>query len=113
MKNQINKKDLHKTIGNIHNEMQNQKIDLDPPYQRGRVWLNKDKEAFIDSIYFDILPSPIIMNNDNTIGKYICIDGKQRITTIVEFIENKFSIKIDDKYVYYLWFNNLIKRKVE
>ncbi len=98
---QINKKDLHKTISNIHNEMVNDKIDLDPPYQRGRVWLNKDKQAFIDSIYYDILPSPIIMNNDNTLGKYICIDGKQRITTIVEFIENKFSINIDEKNVFY------------
>lgn len=96
-----NKKELHKTIYNIYIENLNNKIDLDAQYQRGRVWINKDKEAFIDSILNDILPSPIVMNNDNSIGKYICIDGKQRITTIVDFIDNKFPIKQEGIMVYY------------
>lgn len=96
-----NKKELHKTIYNIYMEYVNNKIDLDAQYQRGKVWINKDKEAFIDSILMDILPSPVIMNNDNSIGKYICIDGKQRISTIVDFIDNKFPIKQQETMVYY------------
>lgn len=96
-----NKKEMHKTIYNIYTEYSNNKIDLDAPYQRGHVWITKDKEAFIDSILVDILPSPIVMNNDNSIGKYVCIDGKQRISAIVDFIENKFSVKQQDKSIYY------------
>ena len=70
-------------------------LDLNPPYQRRSVWNQKYKDDFIDTI-LNGYPSPAIFLyreiTDSGISKYSVVDGKQRLSTLFEFTENKFPI---------------------
>jgi len=73
--------------------------------QRDLCWTLEQKQKFIISLLEgkDVGKFTIYVNWDRD-GIYEIIDGKQRINTIIEFIENKFSICAPDNNSYY--FNN-------
>lgn len=67
-------------------------LDLSPTYQRGNVWDTTDKIALLDSIFakVDIGKFVFIRLPFRDAGLcYEVLDGKQRITTIMEFYENR------------------------
>lgn len=64
-------------------------IGLDAPYQREIVWCDNKQSAFIDSVIKGIVPNPIILNTDHNEPSIICIDGKQRLTSLHRFKNNK------------------------
>ena len=74
-------------------------IDFDPDYQRGYVWDVKDKEMLLDSIFknIDIGKFVLIHISDEEWHKrglsYEILDGKQRLSTLIEFYENKLAYK--------------------
>ncbi len=74
-------------------------IDFNPDYQRGYVWEQKDKELLLDSIFknIDIGKFVFIRLSDpdwleRNLG-YEILDGKQRLSTLIEFYENKLSYR--------------------
>jgi len=69
----------------IANMVKGEAIDIKPKYQRRERW-NKDKQsALIESFLLNIPVPPIYLAEDEY-GKYSVIDGKQRITSIYNFI---------------------------
>lgn len=70
-------------------------LDLDPPFQRRSVWNDKYREEFIDTLLLDY-PAPAIFmfGTIDELGntKYQLVDGKQRLTTIFDFISNKWPV---------------------
>lgn len=75
-------------------------IDLNPAYQRDFVWDEKDKSYLLDSVF----------HNGIEIGRFVLVklsgeawkkrdysheilDGKQRLSTLIEFYENRISYK--------------------
>lgn len=82
--------------GLLHYYYHSYGIDMNPDYQRGLVWTLEDKVNLIDSIF-----------NNIDIGKFVLLgrayrekepnfeilDGKQRLTALVEFYENRYSYK--------------------
>lgn len=76
------------------------KIILDPPYQRNVVWDDERKAGFINSLLKGINSHHLIFNMDEQ-NNCICMDGKQRITAIVEFSHNKFPVNYDNVSYYY------------
>lgn len=69
-------------------------IDLNPDYQRGNVWTDEQKYNLIKSIFrnidigkFTIIRRPFSKDLDSY---YEMLDGKQRLTTILEFYEDRF-----------------------
>ena len=74
-------------------------IDVEPDYQRGYVWEIEDKEKLIESIFdnADIGKFVLVhLDTEEWLEKdvsYEILDGKQRLTTLVEFFENRFSYK--------------------
>jgi hypothetical protein len=70
-------------------------LDLDPPYQRRSVWTTSEKKQFLDTV-FNNYPSPAIFlhkafdERDRAI--YHVVDGKQRLTSILEFVNNDLSL---------------------
>lgn len=73
-------------------------LDLEPPYQRKSVW-NKDyKVYFIDTILRNF-PCPTIFLgveiSPTGITKYRVVDGKQRLLTVIEFINGEFATSAD------------------
>ncbi len=77
-----------------------EKIILNPPYQRNVVWKTDQKAAFIDSLLRGINSHHLIFNITEK-GQHVCMDGKQRITSLVEYSQNKFPVTIDEISYYY------------
>jgi len=65
------------------------RLNLDHPYQRGLVWDMEHKLKLIDSIVTGLgIPSVYLrMNRDYS---YEVIDGKQRIHTLISFMDDDF-----------------------
>jgi Protein of unknown function DUF262 len=70
-------------------------LNLDPPYQRRSVWTQSFKDYFIDTLLLEY-PAPTVFLyeeiSDEGVTKYNVVDGKQRLTTIFGFIQNKFPV---------------------
>ena len=67
--------------------------EMNPPYQRGYVWNRKEKEKLISSIFqnIDIGKFSFIKNPSYSDKSYEILDGKQRLSAILEFYENNLS----------------------
>lgn len=71
-------------------------IDMNPDYQRGYVWDLEDKRKLIDSIFKEAKIGLFVLNKkpfSPTGPQSEIIDGKQRLTAIIEFIEDRFDYK--------------------
>ncbi|MFB9981026.1 DUF262 domain-containing protein [Mesorhizobium kowhaii] len=76
----------------------NGQLDLDPPYQRRSVWTRRDRQFFLDTIFRNY-PSPAIffdktIADDGTVTYHV-VDGKQRLETILAFVNNKIRLSTD------------------
>ncbi len=83
------------SILEIYQKIQSGKLILDPDYQRNIVWKVDKKVAFIESLYMGILIPPIYVveiPGESILdgASYEVVDGKQRLTTILSFVEDKF-----------------------
>lgn len=66
--------------------------------QRGLVWSDEKKGKLIESLIrgFEIPPLCLILiENGTTLGKFLVIDGKQRLSTIHQFFSNKLSVSFE------------------
>lgn len=72
------------------------KIDPRPQYQRGPVWLPKDKQLLIDSILraYDI-PKIYLRKVDTRAYTYEVADGQQRLMAIWEFLDDQYPLPND------------------
>src|SRR5437867_12775672 len=69
------------------------RIDLDADYQREKIWSRKNQEELLDSMIQDIdIPKLYLAKVDNESFDFECIDGKQRMSTLLAFF------KPDDEY---------------
>lgn len=88
-------------------------MELNPEYQRGIVWTDEQKQNYIKNLFEGrayIQPTIILYSDDSKPGIswiWEVLDGKQRLTTIFEFIENEFPININGMDVF---FDNLIDK---
>lgn len=67
-------------------------INLQPEYQRRRVWEVVKRSAFIESLLLNI-PIPPIFLYENELGRYEVMDGQQRLNTVIDFYNNVFALK--------------------
>lgn len=71
-------------------------LDLNPDFQRGFVWVNKSQTLFIDSLIKQLpIPSLCISLDINT-QKRLVIDGLQRISTIIRFLNEAEDWKLSN-----------------
>ncbi len=76
----------------IHDMIESGDIDLNPDFQRNFVWDSLQKSRLIESILLRI-PLPMFYFSEDKEGLITVVDGLQRLTTIKEFMDNKFSLK--------------------
>ncbi|MDE8740378.1 DUF262 domain-containing protein [Pectobacterium polaris] len=70
-------------------------IEIQPDYQRkDRIWSDDKKSKLIESILMG-LPLPIFYFGERKNDNWVVIDGLQRLTTIQDFMQNKFPLKLD------------------
>ncbi len=70
-------------------------LELEPPYQRRSVWNQEYKDFFIDTVLNGYPAPAIFLYQEITpegISKYGVVDGKQRLSTLFDFAENKFPV---------------------
>lgn len=66
-------------------------VDLSPHFQRRSVWSKKAKSRFIESLVLGIpIPQILLAEDQNTKNKFLVLDGKQRLSAIKEFFEERF-----------------------
>ena len=92
------------SIAEIYQKIKDEKLILDPDYQRRAIWGNDKKTAFIESLYMEIMIPPIYVVEipgedilDET--KYEVVDGKQRLTAIMDFI--KGTLRLSERNLEY------------
>lgn len=76
----------------ISDMIDNGDIDLTPDFQRNLVWDSHQKSRLIESILLRI-PLPMFYFSEDDEGRITIVDGLQRLTTIKEFMDNKFALK--------------------
>ncbi len=67
-------------------------IDLEPHYQRRERWGSDKQSALIESFILNVPVPPVYLSEDD-FGKYSIIDGKQRLTTIRNFLDGTFRLR--------------------
>jgi len=107
----IRNKELHKMLDN---KIQNynikhisvndiikiaSKIELKPSYQRGNVWDEETMGEYINSVMLDIIPTSLVIHVEGEQRE--CVDGLQRITSLMRFRKNKIYTKIGGKRYFY------------
>lgn len=88
-------------VQDLVNDHRDDKIDLNPWYQRRSVWTRAQKSYLVNTL-FERKPIPALYvrhSIDVEKGRSIkeIVDGQQRARTIIEYCSNKFSAKIDIK----------------
>src|ERR1700761_7643058 len=74
-------------------------LQMKPPFQRNLVWTTKQKSFLIDTILNGYPVPELYMQDitDETGSKiYTVVDGQQRITACLEFLNNQFQIDPKD-----------------
>lgn len=106
------------TIATFHENYILDKYNLSPPYQRHSVWTPEKQSFLIDSILKNFPMPPVFLRQhiDDSSGKttYDVIDGKQRLTSIIKFINNEIpaateleNTDFDDPKIAGKYFNEL------
>ncbi|MCD8221489.1 MAG: DUF262 domain-containing protein [Clostridiales bacterium] len=92
------------SISEIYQKIKEKKLILDPDYQRNDIWLNDKRTAFIESLFMGIMIPPIYVveiPSEDILEetKYEVVDGKQRLTAILDFI--KGNLKLNERNLEY------------
>lgn len=72
--------------------IERKEIIITPDFQRNDVWKGKQASELIESILMGI-PIPIIYLFETREGKKQVVDGRQRINTILRFLDGEFKLK--------------------
>lgn len=105
------------SIVEIYQKIKENKLVLDPDYQRNEIWEDDKKTAFIESLYMGIVIPPIYvveipgenMLSENT---YEVVDGKQRLSTIRDYLSSKLRLKTKALEYFQDYFGNKIFQEV-
>jgi len=77
-----------RSIQNLLALINNGMIDICPEYQRSVVWTKDRQSGLIDSLMENYYVPPIIFNKKSSSKQIlVCVDGKQRLSSIKAFVE--------------------------
>lgn len=79
------------SIFDLNRKIEKENIIINPNFQREKRWGNKQKSELLESILMGV-PIPIIYAYQTQDGKMQVVDGRQRLSTLNEFLSNKFKL---------------------
>lgn len=79
------------SLESVSNMVESGAIDVKPEFQRRERWSQKQSSALIESFLLNI-PVPPVYLAEEEFGRYSVIDGKQRITSINQFMTNALAL---------------------
>jgi len=80
-----------RSIYELFRKFQRGDLILDPEFQRRYVWDNKKASLLIESVLLEV-PIPVIYLAEEDNGKFIVIDGQQRLRSF-RFLNNEFKLR--------------------
>ena len=86
----VTKKDF--SVYELYRKYKKGQLILDVDFQRRKVWEPKQKSELIESILMG-LPLPIFYFKQQTNSDYVVVDGKQRLSTLFDYLNNEFALK--------------------
>lgn len=86
-------------LKNVCKNIKRGNIDLCPPWQRNVVWNTRMQRDLITTILKGFPINPIVVWQIDNGNKEVCVDGKNRLSAIYEFINNKFTVEYESKDV--------------
>ncbi|WBY03295.1 DUF262 domain-containing protein [Ramlibacter tataouinensis] len=82
------------TIETLNGQINKGNIDLQPGFQRRAAWDDTRKSRLVESIIVGMpIPNIVLAENKKHRGRFIVIDGKQRLLAINDFLNGKFSLR--------------------
>ena len=82
------------TIETIDIQINKGNIDLQPGFQRRAAWDETRKSRLIESIIVGMpVPNIVLAENKEHRGRFIVIDGKQRLLSINEFVKGAYALR--------------------
>ena len=97
------------SILEIFQKIKDEKLILNPEYQRNVIWDKSKKTAFIESLFMGIIIPPVYVveiPGDNILEEntYEVVDGKQRLSTIDDFLKGTLVLQEKSLEYYPDWF---------
>ncbi|MBL0934561.1 MAG: DUF262 domain-containing protein [Rhizobiaceae bacterium] len=78
------------TVETILSQLSRNNIQLNPNFQRRDAWSNSRKSKFIESIIIGLpIPQLVLAEVKEERGKYIVLDGKQRLLSLLRYTESR------------------------
>lgn len=89
------------TVSWINGRRSDDSLEISPKFQRRPVWLEKERSALISTICLG-LPFPeiyiqVVTDPQTGKQKHIVVDGQQRITSILMFIDGLVTLPEDEE----------------
>lgn len=82
------------TIETIDMQINKGNIDLQPGFQRRAAWDETRKSRLIESVIVGMpVPNIVLAENKEHRGRFIVIDGKQRLLSINEFVKGSYALR--------------------
>lgn len=81
-----------RSIYELFRKFQRGDLVLDPEFQRRYVWDDRKASLLIESILLEV-PIPVIYLAEEQDGKFIVIDGQQRLRSFFRFLNNEFKLR--------------------
>ena len=69
-----------------------EQINLRPDFQRRDRWNDEKRSRFIESVIMNV-PVPPVFLGEEEYGKYVVLDGRQRLTAALKFLSNELRLQ--------------------
>lgn len=93
--------DIEHIVKWVNDEIKEEGLQLNPNFQRGHVWMEEQQIAFLEYFFRGGKSGLIVYFNkpdwnnrveDGAYNDFVCVDGLQRITAIMRFVNNEIPI---------------------
>ncbi|WP_369064854.1 DUF262 domain-containing protein [Burkholderia gladioli] len=82
------------TVETLFRQIDKGNINLDPKFQRREAWDVDRKSKFIESILCNFpIPNVVLAEDKASKGRYVVIDGKQRLFSIFSYLRDEFELR--------------------
>lgn len=79
-------------VGDLVNQVGDDRLHLRPVYQRQYVWDNKKASKLVESLLINV-PIPVCYLTEESDGSRSVIDGQQRLRSLYRFLDNQFPLR--------------------